>query len=306
MSRDAFQAARAADLERIIATADAESTLAIQLRERLQDVGATHGPSVNAPRTALFLQGAAVDGTAGIDPQLAGQALLQYGRMFEEQAKIDEREAARQGGKNRRPPGAAHPKLLFTGTPRGSFGLEFRPQTLDENLLQLHGQALEKLTRIIANLSGSDDARQDDFPPPSVLRPLKLFFRSLARHDVTLRLATTFGRQHVLSREQIRDTAERLERYIVEQDQDVFGVFRGVTLESGHFDLLTDDGTITGTISADLTEQDHDRLVRLTNQRCRARIATTTVFHIDGREASSYTLLDAVPADDEADGNPGE
>lgn len=55
--------------------------------------------SVVLPRAAIFLRGGGVQDSAGIRPSLAGEALIQYEKMFTEQAIHDEREAAkfRQG-----------------------------------------------------------------------------------------------------------------------------------------------------------------------------------------------------------------
>ena len=49
--------------------------------------------------------------------------------------------------------------------------------------------------------------------------------------------------------------AERLEREVQQEPTKVKGTFRGLTLESGGFGLLTDDGLIEGSVADDLTEE---------------------------------------------------
>ena len=71
--------------------------------------------------------------------------------MFVEQALHDERMMAKDAGRNRRPRGSPAPELLFVGTPRGSFGLEFVPQTPDDpTLLSDFRQAGETVLYVLA------------------------------------------------------------------------------------------------------------------------------------------------------------
>jgi hypothetical protein len=80
----------------------------------------------------------------------------------------------------------------------------------------------------------------------------------------------------------------------VEQDTvKLKGKFRGVTLESGCFDLVTDDGLIKGSVADDLTEEDLERIHKLTNHDCVAELQKTTVRKIGGPETTDYVLLDA-------------
>ena len=92
----------------------------------------------------------------GIHAALAGEALIQYERMFVEQALHDEREAARKAGRQRRRLGTAPPSLLLTGTPRGSFGLEFVAEpTEGGTLLNIHAQSLRNVAEALARVAES-------------------------------------------------------------------------------------------------------------------------------------------------------
>ncbi len=75
------------------------------------------------------------------------------------------------------------------------------------------------------------------------------------------------------------------------------GVFRGLTRESRIFDLVADDAKlITGTIAANLREEDLDRIAGLTNQRCLASLQKAT-FCQGGVWQESYLLLNVVRDD---------
>jgi hypothetical protein len=275
--------------------ADAEKELEAAQRQNghlfPQDIG-------ELPRSALFLKGGGVQNSLGIRPALAGEVLIQYEKMFIEQALHDEREAARKTGRQRRPRGAASPGLLFTAAPRGSFGLEFVPQTTEAGaLLDLHAQSLVNVAEALERVAGNDAVSLDEalqpIPTP-MLAPLKQFFKTLARYGVELRLVSPDGPARSLSAEQIQNAAERLERDVTEETVEISGTFRGVTLESGHFDVKSEDGeVITGLVADDLTEEDLERIEGLTNKHCAARLQKTTVRSRSGASRSTFVLLSA-------------
>lgn len=154
-----------AELTRLVESAGDDPILKPQLASRLRVAherleqsyhaqGVLGWPTPPLPRSAIFLRGGGVHGSQGIRPSLAGNALIQYEKMFVAQATHDERIAAIQAGRQRRPRGAAMPGLIFTGTPRGSFGLEFSPQpTNDAALIQVHEKSLKNISAAIARIA---------------------------------------------------------------------------------------------------------------------------------------------------------
>ncbi|HVA46289.1 MAG TPA: hypothetical protein VNH11_07940 [Pirellulales bacterium] len=249
------------------------------------------------PRVALFLKGGGVQEGHGIRPGLAGEALIQYERMFIEQALRDERDAARIAGRQRRPRGSPFPGLLFTGTPRGSFGLEFVPRHAeDEGLLNLHARSLQNVANALVQVSSSDRSLDELVGeiPPGVLRSMKKFFNILAQHGAELRVAFSAAPSQSITSERIQSASDRLERELEEEDLLAKGVFRGLTRESLVFDLLGDDGNVTtGTVADDLTEDDLDRIDALTNKRCLARLRKQSIRQVGGGSRETYLLLDA-------------
>ena len=91
----------------------------------------------------------------------------------------------------------------------------------------------------------------------------------------------------------VRNAAERLVTELNQENIMAEGVFRGVTRESGYFDLNTDFGTLTGTVGDNLTEEDLERLHSLTHKQCEAYLQRTTVRKIVGSSTPTYVLLDA-------------
>jgi hypothetical protein len=93
---------------------------------------------------------------------------------------------------------------------------------------------------------------------------------------------------------QIQKAAERLERDLTEETVEMNGTFRGVTHESGYFDLKTETGeVITGTVADDFSEDDLQRIDGLINKPCKARLRKTTIHSVSGVPRSTFVLLDA-------------
>ena len=191
MNKETFLRIQTIELQSLLDQSGNDPIIGPQLRERLEEAqkeldAETHLPnsllrkeSFSLPRAAIFLRGGGVKGSQGIRPALAGEALIQYEKMFVAQAVHDERIAAKNSGRQRRPRGAETPGLLFTGTPRGSFGMEFVPQLSDDrSLLAVHAQSLVNVADALAKVVHSDSAslnRAVDEIPATVLKPLKQF-----------------------------------------------------------------------------------------------------------------------------------
>lgn len=251
-------------------------------------------------RTAIFFRRGGVQGSEGIRASLAGEAMVQYEKMFIAQAIHEERLQANDEGRQRRQKGAKAPELLFTATPRGSFGLEFTPRTSDAAIHAVHGESLNRLTESIAKTVDSstfNDAVEDI--PSSVLKPLKQFLKTVASYKAELRLVSPRGESIIASAEDVSSASERLEREIVQEVVKVEGTNRGLARDSGHFDLRPADGTavIMATLSDELTEDDLDMIARL--KECVAQFEMTTISSPGASPSVKYVLLGASRAADE-------
>jgi hypothetical protein len=302
-----FQQVDAMELRRLLDAAGDDPILAPQLKDRLDEAeralaeeAPTSPQESPLPRTAIFLRGGGVQDSVGVRPTLAGEALIRYERMFVEQAIHDERMMAKDAGRNGRPRGSPAPELLFVGTPRGSFGLEFVPQTPDDPVLrEIHVRALTSITDTLERLASSDSSTIDEIIrniPSSVLRPMKLFMSTLAQYGAELRLAVQGKTTKSLSADQITATVARLDREVIEETVTLLGELRGVTLESGYFDFVTRDSeVISGTVSNEIRPDELVRIHQLTNSPSVATCLKTTVRLVSGDGKTSYTLLGARP-----------
>jgi hypothetical protein len=299
MNQDSFQQAHLNELERLATESASDPLLGPQDKQRLDRfrqsaAKITPQNDVSASRAAFFLRGRGVTGTTGIDSLLAGKTLTHCAQMFTEQAKVEERDAARKGGRERRRRGSGTPSMLFTGTPRGSFGFEFAPITSDPALLPIHAAALDKLVHVIANVAAGD-AAVDATVPDVVLPHLKLFFKDLAAFDVSLRIATSSGFRQDLTAGTVRQTAERLAEEISENTVELIGEFRGLTLDSGRFDFRPAAGDeFSGEVSEDLTDAQLLTINKLTGTPCVATVLERTVTHPGRKPAVSYILFNLV------------
>ncbi len=297
-----------AQLDRLLKESQGHDFIAEQLGQRIDAVqteidysGATIDALQSAqsppPRVALFLKGGGVQGTTGVRASLAGESLIQYERMFAEQALFHERSAARETGRSRRPRGSQTPSLLFIGTPRGSFGLEFVPQPgSDGTVISVHTQALREITNVLETVSSEDPTADSEIAgiSPRVFQPMKKFLNTLVNYGAELRIAFSDRPSSVISSQRIRIASERLEREVQSEEIELKGKFRGLTRETTVFDLLLDDGSlITGSAAEGLTEPDLDRISALTNHRCVATLEKTTLTPVGGPVRVTYLLIDA-------------
>lgn len=309
-----FNKAHLADLERLAEVAKDDPVLGPQSLSRLErartqaqaDATQTEGqgsllPQAQLFRAAFFLDGDAVAGTSGIDCMLAGQALTYYTKMFAEEARVRERDAAEAAGRARRPRGSGEPTLMLTATPRGSFGFEVTPRTNDETLVQMHGAVIQSVIDTIMTVGGDNDGPVGGVENERLLPHLKQFFKTLAKHHVSIRFATTTGDRRRLEADRVSAAAERLSRKVIERNIEAAGVFRGLTLETGRFDFRTNnDDLISGEVSGDLGADELDRIYALKDQRCIAALQQTKIIHVD-KTTVKYQLLDAIatPPEDE-------
>ncbi len=301
-----FAQLQVVSLTRLLEEVGDDPLLGPQFRERLEEAeqflrlaDETKVPPEQAPfpRTAMFLRGDGVQGTDGIRPGLAGEILIQYEKMFVEQALRDERAIAQVVGRSRRPKGATAPGLLFTGTPRGSFGLVFVPLTpADSTLRSVYIQSLNSVTDLLIQVaSGVGTILGDTFDGTQspVFRPLRQLLKTLSKYGVGVRMAFDDRPSQSVSAGQIAKAVEQLEQGVSEEQVKVLGEVRGVTLLTGHFDFMTNDSKpISGIVTEQLALEGLDRIHALTNHTCEASLWKTTYRPIQGAPRVTYLLTE--------------
>ena len=243
-------------------------------------------------RTILFFSGEPVQGSVGIDASFAGRVLEPFQNMV--MADYADRWHGVVGSRGRRP-GEAQSRLLLTGLPRGSFGLELTRADNDE--LFEEGQLADTLahvTRLVEAAARSDEdfAAELDETAPRVIQNLREFLGVIAKGKAGLRLESGDFRCTMNSIE-ANDAFNRVADTITtEEPVKISGVFKGVLLESWEFDFVTDDShSVGGKIDENLTEEQVIALNReFFNERCLASLLKTTVLFKNGRVRTTHIL----------------
>lgn len=296
-SRRTFLNAQIAETNRLIELAGDHPLMAPNLRQRKEELECelrSLPASEELPRAVLFFTGQPVVGAVGIDAEFAAKVLQPFLDMVKVQYTASKHGAVGSRGPVR---DASEAKLLLTGLPRGSFGLELTPPESSDLFAGKHlSTTLVRLTEVIRSAGESDEefATAMDDVSPRVLTRLKEFFSVMAEHQADLRLVSG-DLECRLDRQRNAAAADRVSNTRTDEATiDKAGIFRGATLDSWRFDFRpVDEDTISGRIG---DEVDNERLLQLCrdymNQRCVARLKRTTVTTRSGTTRTRYELLD--------------
>lgn len=243
-------------------------------------------------RTILFFSGEPVQGSMGIDASFAGRVLEPFQSMV--MADYADRWHGVVGSRGRRH-GEAQSRLLLTGLPRGSFGLELARADNDE--LFEEGQLADTLahvTKLVESAGRSDEdfAAELDETAPRVIQNLREFLEVVAKGKAGLRLESGDFRCS-MNPVEASEAFTRVAGTITNDEPiKIPGVFKGVLLESWRFDFVTEDNhSVGGKIDENLTEEQVIALNReFFNGRCLASLLKTTVLFKNGRVRTTYLL----------------
>ena len=244
------------------------------------------------PRTVLFFTGQPVQGSLGIDAGFASRILLSFQSMVSsEHAHIWYDTPGSRGRRG----GERESRLLLTGLPRGSFGLELSNATdaksSDEDQLT---KTLAHVTRLIESAGRSDEdfAVELDMAPDRIIKNLRNFLEIIAKGQAGLRMESGDFRC-TLNPAQASGAYERVSATTT-QDENIEekGVFKGLLLESRRFDFTNDaDKTITGRLDGDLTPGQASKMLHEYLERpCIASMLKTIVQFKTGHARTSYRL----------------
>ncbi len=244
-------------------------------------------------RTVLFFSGEPVQGSMGIDASFAGRVLEPFQNMV--MADYADRWHGVVGSRGRRA-GETESRLLLTGLPRGSFGLELtradNPELFEEGQL---ADTLAHVTRLVEAASRSDEdfAAELDETAPRVIQKLREFLEVISKGKAGLRLESGDLRctmDPIQASEAFNRAASTTTK---SEDEKIIGVFGGVLLGDWKFNFITAEGhQIGGKIDENLTEQKVVEFNRqYFNERCRASLLKTTVLFKNGRVRTTYTLI---------------
>lgn len=283
------------DTERLIAAAEGHPLMTAALGERqreLQERIAALPLGGKEARTVLLFSGEPVQGSFGIDASFAGRVLEPFQSMV--MAHYADRWHGVVGRRGRRT-GEAQSRLLLTGLPRGSFGLELKRADNDELFEEDQlADTLAQVTRLVESAARSDEdfAVELNETAPRVVQNLRNFLETVAKGKAGLRLESGDFRCD-LNPVQASEAFDRVSGTITKDEQvNIPGVLKGVLLESWKFDFLTDDGhRIGGKLDDNLTEQQVVELNRrFFNQPCVGAMLKSTVLFKNGRVRTTHVL----------------
>jgi hypothetical protein len=253
-------------------------------------------------RTILFFSGAPVVGSMGIDASFAGRVI----EPFQDMVKADyaDRWRGAVGSRGRRK-GETESRLLLTGLPHGSFGLELSSAESDDLFQEQQlADTLARVTKLVEASAKSDEdfAAELDEIAPRVIGNLREFLEVVSKNKAGLKMESGDFRCEM---DPIK-ASEAFDRVAGTTTEDktewIQGRFRGVTLDTWKFNFLNRENfSIAGKIDEDLTEE---RVVDLNtkffNTDCEASISKNSVHFKNGQVRVTYTLKDIRPINQES------
>ena len=267
-----------------------------ELREELQNLP----PAGREARTVLFFTGDPVYGSRGIDAHFASTVLLPFLEMVKSEYAAEKHGHVGERGPRKDEDEA---RLLLTGLPRGSFGLELsHPESDDLFAEEQLSNVLVRLTELFSAAGKSDEdfVHALEEVSPRVYSRLPDFFKSISDHGANIRMQTgdlefELDKTHVSEAFDRVSSVQAIDREVTKQ-----GVFRGATLDTWKFDFREDDGeTINGRISEQVSEDEVASMLRLTNRPCIARLKETKITTQGGAVRTRYELLSVQPGNAE-------
>jgi hypothetical protein len=246
------------------------------------------------PRTVLFFAGPPVLGSRGIDAKFAADVIAPFLEMVKTQYSAQKHGRVGARGPRR---DESEARLLLTGLPRGSFGLELsQPQPEDFIAAAQLSDTLVRLTEVIAAAADTDErfSVSLDHVSPRVLPRLKDFLGIVASNNASLGVES--GELKVeLPVNRLEAALERVgSAKTSDREVTLEGTFRGATLDSWRFDFRTDGEAgevISGRIAQEVEDEAVTAMIQLTTKPCRAKLREITVTTSDGASRKRYELL---------------
>jgi hypothetical protein len=194
---------------------------------------------------------------------------------------------------------SANSELYLTALPTGSFGIEL--SQLEHNDLfdeEEVSKAIKEVGKLIEASTESDEEFEKaiENTPKRNLANLKAFLKTVSDANSILKLETgSFGIS--ISEDEIKEGYKRVNATDNQEDEIfVDGLLRGILLDSGKFEIITEDGkSINGIINPDISEEqliEYDR--EYLNKECLIHLSVYKTTFITGREKISYELLEIV------------
>jgi hypothetical protein len=261
-----------------------------QLKERMNAIPLGKVES----RAVLFFSGAPVIGSMGIDATFASRVIEPFQKMVE--ADYAFRWHGRNGARGRKID-QQNSRLMLTGLPRGSFGIELKAAPNDDLFSENElADSLAHVTRFVEASARSDEdfASELTETAPRVVQNLRSFLEVIAKNKAGLRLESGDLRCEMSPGEASKAFERVSETNTSEQTIRLEGLLKGVLLASWDFNFTASSSQeeIAGKLSEDLqVDEVIDYNKRFFNEACVATLLKTLVSFRNGRDRVTYQLI---------------
>jgi len=249
------------------------------------------------PRIQLLFSGNAVIGSQGIKSTFVSRTLTPFQEMVKTQVallrfgKVGKRGQAKKG---------ANTELYLTALPVGSFGVELSQLESNDLFDSMDvSKAMKDVMSLVVNSATDDETFESSIEqtPKRNLTNLKKFLQDITDEKSMLKMESgEFGIE--LPKEKIAEAYLRVSAAIDEESELIInGIFRGLLLDSGKFEIQDEDGQrISGFISQDIEEEqliEYDKT--FLNSNCIIHLRVHKTKFKTGNEKTDYELLEIRP-----------
>lgn len=246
------------------------------------------------PKIQLLFSGRAVMGSQGIKSTFVSRTLTPFQEMVKTQValvrfgKVGKRGQARKG---------ANTELYLTALPVGSFGVELSQLESNDLFDSMDvSKAMKDVMTLVVNSAEDDETFESSIEqtPKRNLSNLKKFLHEIVDENSVLKMESgEFGIE--LAKEKIVEAYQRVSSTVDEESELIVnGVFRGLLLDSGKFEIQDEEGKrISGFISENISE---DQLIEydktFLNSNCIIHLRVHKTKFKTGNEKMDYELLE--------------
>lgn len=247
-------------------------------------------------KTTLYFDGGPVAGSRGLDADVAIKVLAPFLEMVKTQYAAEKGEAVGARGVRRH---EAESRLLLTGTPRGSFGLELSAPESDD--LFAEDRLADVLLGIGALVDAATKSDEDylshlDSVHERAAAKLQEFYNVLAQAKAGIRIETG---DHIVSldRSMVSDGLARVSGSTSTTDVvEVRGTFRGAVLEKWQYNFLADSGDVlSGRIGDEVSEEQVVGWLAVVNQFAAGKFRRIRNATAGGASRSRHILVGLAP-----------
>lgn len=249
------------------------------------------------PKIQLLFSGNAVVGSQGIKSTFVSKTLTPFQEMVKTQValvrfgKVGKRGQAKKG---------ANTELYLTALPVGSFGVELSQLESNDLFDSMDvSKAMKDVMSLVVNSATDDETFEASIEqtPKRNLSNLKKFLQEITDEKSVLKMES--GELGIeLPKEKIAEAYQRVSAAIDEETELIInGIFRGLLLDSGKFEIQDEDGKrISGFISQDIEEEqlvEYDKT--FLNSNCIIHLRVHKTKFKTGNEKTDYELLEIRP-----------